>query len=136
MNFFVTELSEDTDRELIMNKVIEYNNEIMADDTKELCVFYKNDAGKILGGITGQSYWGVLMINYFWVDENMRGKRIGDRLITMAETEAKARGCKKIILNTFKFQAPGLYAKKGYTKLIDVDGYNNGVVLHYFHKKI
>ncbi|MHA3437335.1 GNAT family N-acetyltransferase [Yersinia enterocolitica] len=47
----------------------------------------------------------------------MRGRGIGDRLIIMAEDEAKARGCKKLILNTFEFQAPDLYAKKGYTKL-------------------
>ncbi|MBW5812583.1 hypothetical protein ACX1HO_22110 [Yersinia enterocolitica] len=53
MNFFVTELPTDTDKELIMSKIVEYNNKIMPDDTKELCVFYKNDTGKILGDITG-----------------------------------------------------------------------------------
>ncbi|MBW5817961.1 hypothetical protein H0I54_10650 [Yersinia kristensenii] len=36
-----------------MSKIVEYNNKIMPDDTKELCVFYKNDTGKILGDITG-----------------------------------------------------------------------------------
>ncbi|WP_186378578.1 hypothetical protein [Yersinia kristensenii] len=49
-----------------MSKIVEYNNKIMPDDTKELYVFYKNDTGKILGDITGiltggaddQLFWG------------------------------------------------------------------------------
>ncbi|WP_429410720.1 GNAT family N-acetyltransferase [Paraburkholderia sp. GAS82] len=37
-------------------------------------------------------------------------------LILAAEAEAKRRGCKKVIVDTFSFQAPDFYRKLGYSE--------------------
>ncbi len=80
-----------------------------------LVIFLRDEAGKIAGGLAGETYWGWLHVDALWVDEAARGQDYGSRLLAMAEQEALRRGCKHSHLDTMSFQAQPFYEKHGYT---------------------
>jgi GNAT superfamily N-acetyltransferase len=81
---------------------------------KELTLFVKDTAGQTVGGLLGYSLGTWLHIETLWLDESIRGRGYGTRLLQRAEEEAVARGCCVVDLTTFDFQAPRFYEKKGY----------------------
>lgn len=80
-----------------------------------LVIFIRDEAGKIVGGLAGETYWGWLHVDGLWVDESARGLGYGSQLLEMAEQEALQRGCKGSHLDTMSFQAQPFYEKHGYT---------------------
>ena len=58
-----------------------------------------------------------------WVDESLRGKDVGTQLITEAEEEAKARGCRYALVDTFSFQARPFYERMGYNMQMALEDY-------------
>ncbi len=70
--------------------------------------------GGVLGGINAQVHWDVLFVDQVWLDEGLRGRGLGAKLLAEAEREGVARGAVKAILDTNDWQAPGFYAKYGY----------------------
>jgi len=81
---------------------------------KELTLFVKDTAGQTVGGLLGYSLGTWLHIETLWLDESIRRRGYGTRLLQRAEEEAVARGCCVVDLTTFDFQAPRFYEKKGY----------------------
>jgi hypothetical protein len=45
----------------------------------------------------------------------------------MVETEARARGCALLYLDTFTFQAPAFYLRLGYDVACELEGFPNNV---------
>jgi GNAT superfamily N-acetyltransferase len=81
---------------------------------QRLCfVLYAPDE-TIVGGIVGCTYWDWLYVDLLWVKEELRGQGYGHRLLTLAEDEARRRGAKNVYLDTFSFQAPDFYQRRGY----------------------
>jgi len=72
------------------------------------------DKGKIVGGLSAETYLGWMFVNLLWVSETHRGKGWGRSLMKSAETEARKRGMHHVYLDTFSFQAPGFYRGLGY----------------------
>ncbi len=85
------------------------------DNHQPFAIFLKNDEGRIVGGLSGGTYWGWLHIDLLWLEEESRGHNYGKALIESAEAEARRRGCKHAQVDTHDFQAPGFYKKLGYT---------------------
>ncbi|MCQ2430830.1 MAG: GNAT family N-acetyltransferase [Clostridia bacterium] len=79
----------------------------------ELAVY--DEAGNVIAGLLGGTYWGWMYVDILWVDEDHRRQGIGSRLLTSAEAEAKNRGCHHVHLDTMSWQAPDFYRKHGYT---------------------
>ncbi len=88
--------------------------------------FLKSRRGEWLGGLTGYIWGGWLHVNFLWVSETLRGLRHGTRLMDAAEAMAEERGAFGATLETFTFQAPGFYAKRGYTVFGRLDDYPPG----------
>ncbi len=80
-----------------------------------LVIFIRDEGGKIIGGLNGETYWGWLHVDGLWVDESVRSQGYGSQLLEMAEQEALRRGCKGSHLDTMSFQAQPFYEKHGYT---------------------
>ena len=51
-----------------------------------------------------------------WVRESSRAEGWGSRILRAAEDEARRRGCDRIAVSSFTFQAPGFYQRHGYTE--------------------
>jgi GNAT superfamily N-acetyltransferase len=49
-----------------------------------------------------------------WVAQPYRGRGVGSRLLSDAETVAREKRCRGAYLDTFTFQAPKFYEKHGY----------------------
>ncbi|TGQ52655.1 GNAT family N-acetyltransferase [Mesorhizobium sp. M1C.F.Ca.ET.193.01.1.1] len=81
---------------------------------KTLAVFVRDDAGAIVAGISGYTAWGWLYVQWLWVDEKLRGRRIAAGMLEAAEREALARGCQAAWIDTFNPTAAKVYQRQGY----------------------
>ena len=95
-------------------------------DGQWLAIFVKNEGGRIVAGICGNTWGGGCEIRQFWVEESRRRQGLGTRLLDAAEQEARRRGCRQIVLTTFTFQAAAFYAKRGFETLCAVDDFPRG----------
>jgi GNAT superfamily N-acetyltransferase len=109
------------------DRIYEFNSSVTGiTDGEWLAIFVRDETGRIVAGICGNTWGGCCEIRQFWVEESRRGRGLGTRLLAAAEQEARRRGCSQIFLMTFTFQAPGFYARHGFTRLATVDGHPRG----------
>jgi len=85
-----------------------------ADGDSAFAVFLRGEDGSVLGGIIAKAGRSWLKIGGMWVDESVRGQGYGARLLDAAEAEGVRRGCHSAYLDTFSFQAPDFYQRRGY----------------------
>lgn len=78
-------------------------------------------SAQVLGGLWGRTELGVLFLDMFFLPETIRGQAQGSRLLAAVEGEAVRRGCKRAIVETSSFQAPGFYEHNGYEEFGRVD---------------
>jgi len=90
---------------------------------RELGVFMEDENGKKQAGIVAETVGNWMYIQMLWVDESLRGKDVGTQLITEAEEEAKARGCRYSLVDTFSFQARPFYERMGYSMQMALEDY-------------
>ena len=124
MNFEITEVIKEEDREVIFQGLLEYNLARIEDmNKKELGVYVNDETGKKVAGLIGETHGNWLLVKYLWVSEELRGQNIGSQLLSQAEQTAKERGCKFAFLDTFSFQAPLFYKKQGYQEVFSLEEY-------------
>lgn len=137
----ITKLWNQEDTDYIRKKVIEHNLSKIPNDVKHpvkyVSFMLRNEAGEILGGITGTIYWYNLYIDSLWVDESLRGNGYGKELLDNIEETARENKCRLIQLDTFSFQAPDFYQKNGYQVVGVVKEFpNKGFQQYYLEKRI
>ena len=102
---------------LIEESLIQYNlRQAGPSNYRALTVAARDQSGQLIGGVTGSTYWGWLVIHFFWIDESWRGRGLGTRLLRVAEQEAISRGCHSAQLESFSFQNLGFYEAHGYER--------------------
>lgn len=73
-----------------------------------------NDDGELLGGITGATSYGWLLIKMLWVSEDKRRSGIGKQLVSSVENEGRALKCHSAWLDTSNAKARNFYLRLGY----------------------
>jgi ribosomal protein S18 acetylase RimI-like enzyme len=91
-----------------------------------LAIFVRDAAGTVQGGIYGFLWGGMLEIDVLYVDETLRGRGLGRRLLRAMEQAAVERGGRTAVLDTFDFQALAFYRAEGYEILAELSGYGGG----------
>src|SRR5262245_50002777 len=100
------------------DRLYEFNSDATGiTDGSWLAIFAKDQHGRIIAGLCGNTWGGCLEVRQFWVEPTRRKQGLGTRLFDAAEQEALRRGCRQILLMTFTFQAPAFYAKRGFEVL-------------------
>lgn len=98
--------------------------------------FLKNGRGEILGGLLGGIWGGWLHVTFLWVDEAVRGRDWGTKLMDEAEAYARERGCHSVELDTHSFQARPFYEARGYEVFGTLDDYPKGHKKFFLRKKL
>ena len=123
-------------KKAVLGGLIGYNTEKMGKQKyKRLAISLREDK-KIVGGVVGEVWTTVLFIQLFWMEQKLRGKDHGTRLIKAIEDEAREFGATRSYLDTMSFQAPGFYRACGYEEFGSIDGYPKGVTRHWFTKAL
>ncbi len=85
------------------------------DDRRPIgCVATDPATGEVLDVLWGRTEMGLLFLDMFFLPKSLRGSGIGGRLLDEVETEARRRGCRRAVVETSSFQAPGFYMGHGY----------------------
>lgn len=121
--------NDPTPREVqyLEDRIYEFNSAATGiTDGQWLAIFVRDDDGRIVAGICGNTWGGCAEIRQFWVEESRRNRGLGTRLLGAAEDEARRRGCRQMLLMTFSFQAPAFYARHGFEVVAVVDDHPHG----------
>lgn len=76
--------------------------------------FVAKENEKVVGVLTGKSYYSEIHIGDLIILEEYRGNDLGTKLMEEVENHFKNQGISNINLTTYSFQAPEFYKKCGY----------------------
>ena len=76
--------------------------------------FVAMEDNKVIGIITGNTYYKEIHISDLIVLEEYRNKKVGTKLVKAVEDFYKDKGFENINLTTYDFQAPEFYKKCGF----------------------
>ncbi|GAA3752265.1 hypothetical protein GCM10022225_40860 [Plantactinospora mayteni] len=107
-----------------------------AADEADLSVRLTDGAGELVGGLTGWTWGGCGGISMLWVREEHRRHGWGGRLLRAAEDAARRRGCDRMIVSSFEFQAPPFYRRHGYVQVGRSEGFPGGYADLHFIKRL
>ncbi|MEU9913371.1 MULTISPECIES: GNAT family N-acetyltransferase [unclassified Streptomyces] len=102
-----------------------------------LHVWALDGAGELAGGLVGHTWTTWLHVTYLWVDGRWRGAGLGSQLLATAESLSRdERGCVNSRLETWDFQAPEFYKKRGYDVVCVIPDYPPGITEYTLTKRI
>ena len=126
----------DADIRTFKHHLIDFNNQhAEPEHYQQLILFVRDNSGKIAGGLLGYTHWRWLFVQNLWVAESLRGLGYGQKLMQLAEQEARLRGCQHAYLDTFDFQALGFYQKLGYELFGQLEDYPPGHTKYFLQKR-
>ena len=105
------------------DRIYEYNvGATGIDDGRWLGVLVRDESGAVVAGLSGTTWGGCCKVRDVWVREDLRRQGMGTRLLDAAESEAKRRGCRLVVLASHSFQAPDFYRRRGFEVFAVIDG--------------
>lgn len=103
---------------------------------KSVQIFIRNRENKVVGGAVSNIFGGWLYVSLLWIEESLRNKGNGTKLLKMTENEAVKLGCKYAHLDTYSFEARPFYEKNGYTLFATLENYPEGHNKYFLKKKL
>jgi GNAT superfamily N-acetyltransferase len=82
--------------------------------SQPVTISLRDRAGAVVGGLVAETWLDWMHVSLVWIDDAHRGGGAGSRLLAKAEEEARRLGVRHIYLDSFTFQAPDFYKKRGY----------------------
>jgi GNAT superfamily N-acetyltransferase len=112
----VTDTPDPGDLDVIGKALSAFNDvDVGPSGRRALAVFLRDETGIIVAGISGYTAWGWLYVQWLWVAENQRGRKLAATMLAAAEAEARRRGCHGAYIDTFNPHALHAYQRAGYT---------------------
>jgi GNAT superfamily N-acetyltransferase len=105
-------------------------------DVQPLAAFARNAHGQLLGGAVGRTWGACAELQQLWVQPDHRRQGLGAALVQAFEAAARERGVHTVYLETFSFQAPGLYRALGFREHLAIAGFTQGIVKVTFIKAL
>jgi GNAT superfamily N-acetyltransferase len=119
------------------DRLYEFNSAATGiDDGEWLAIFVRDEQGRVVAGLGGNTWGGCLEIRQLWVEEVRRKRGLGSRMLRAAEDEARRRGCAQIVLTTYDFQAPAFYARHGFEVAATIDDHPRGHRNFFMRKRL
>ncbi|HEY5248286.1 MAG TPA: GNAT family N-acetyltransferase [Dermatophilaceae bacterium] len=103
---------------------------------QDLAVFVRDDAGTLIGGISGITWGGYCELHAMWVDESVRGRGLARQLMAAAEEESRRRGCEQVLFMAYDLLAPNLYERLGYETIAVVEDCPAGSAARWYRKRL
>ena len=133
----VSEHAASDDLQFLEEQINEYNFATTGiRDARDLAIVLRDADDRIYAGLSGHTWGGVAEVRFLWVDEPRRHTGLASRLLRAAEQEALARGCRKVVLSTHSFQAPGFYSRHGYVAAGEFSDYPLGHSSLFLEKRL
>jgi len=123
-------------KKAVLDGLIAYNTEKMGKQKYKRLAVSLREGRKTVGGIVGEVWTTVLFIQLLWIEQKLRGKDLGTKLIEAIEDEARRLGATHSYVDTMSFQAPGFYRACGYREFGSIEGYPDNVTRHWFTKSL
>jgi GNAT superfamily N-acetyltransferase len=146
---FRMETEVDKDRRRLLGERLEQNNAERSpamrvlqgtrhEDEEPLEVWaFDETSGELAGGLTGFTWARWLHVDLLWISDAHRSTGLGTRLLTEAERSAREeRGCGWARLETWDFQAPGFYGRRGYEVVGRMEDYPPGATEFILAKRL
>ena len=135
MQIEVTTVPSASDREVILGGLHAFMLAETGSTPTPLAVLVRDEAGKVVGGLTGRLSAAWLYVELFWLPEALRGTGLGTRVMMAAEAEAVQRGCIGAHLDTYDYQAPGFYRRLGYEVFGSIEDHPPGHTRFWMRKR-
>lgn len=103
---------------------------------RPLVVPLRDEAGQMVGGLWGATVLSWMQLDMLFVPARMRGQGHGRALVCVAQAEARARGCRDMLVDTFSFQAGPFYEKLGFVQFGVLDELPPGHRRLYYRKRL
>jgi GNAT superfamily N-acetyltransferase len=134
----LTETADAAVREVLLNGVLRFSEQGAGTAQFRPLVLLMSDVDNaaVIGGLWGRTSWSFLYIELLYVPDPLRGQGFGSRLLRQAEEEALRRGCRGAWLDTFSFQAPGFYRRRGYKVFGAIEDYPPGHTRYFLRKAL
>jgi len=122
----LTDAPTEGDRSFLHRSLLAENRRYLGEADHRSLALFMRDAGRLVGGLIGETGRSVLYIDMLWLDPQWRQRGLGSRLLRDAEAEAERRGCRTVWLDTYDFQARPFYERHGYTMFAEFDDLPGG----------
>lgn len=98
--------------------------------------FVARDHGAIVGRIMGAIIYDWAYLRFLAVADDRRGSGVGAALLARFEEAMRAEGALGVMVDTFAFQAPDFYARRGYAELGRLEAGDPAQTRIYFKKAL
>ena len=106
-------------------------------DYRPLGVFERDPlSGGVVAGLYGFTWGDWLEVKLVWVRPDHRGRGLARQLVELAEAEARSRGCHSVLLDSYSFQAAGMYEKLGYRAFGRLQNYPDAAERVFFTRSL
>lgn len=125
------------DREAVVDGLVRYNTAHgFPGPWRDLDVVLRDRAGAVRGGALAETNAGWCFLKALWVDDPLRGRGFGRRLLAAVGDGARERGCLGVYLDTYSFQARPFYERAGYAVFGTLPDHPPGGAKYYLAKRL
>ena len=95
-----------------------------------------HEGDTVVGGLNGSTHWGWCYIRHLWVQAGWRRRGLGQRLLAEAETQARARQCVGLYVDTFDPGAAVFYERAGFERFGRIEDFPLGHARTFLQKRL